>query len=155
MGALRMRVQVVNVGAEPGRTDAVLVGRLTESFGEWLARDRAVAANAKVRAVRPDPVKGAMSGDFVEWLNLVVSGSFSTAALVYAHRTFRASLPPRVRQGVRMVVECNGARIEVEHGTEEDAIRIARALAGPSPEQPAPADPAPAPGVSPAADAGC
>ncbi|MGW0855735.1 effector-associated constant component EACC1 [Streptomyces sp. NPDC002690] len=149
-----MRVRIVNVGVEPGRTEAVVVERLTESFGEWLARDRAVSAHAKVQAVRPDPAEGAMSGDFVEWLNLAVSAGFSSAALVYAHRSFRASLPPRVRQGVRMVVECNGARIEVEHSTEEEAIRIARALAGPSSEQPAPADPAPAPGASPAADAG-
>lgn len=67
---------------------------------------------------------------------------FSATALVYAHRTFRASLPPRLRSDARLVVEYDGVRVVIEDGTAQDAARVARALAGgqadpvPSPDAP-------------------
>ncbi|MFE6834964.1 hypothetical protein ACFVFI_09000 [Streptomyces sp. NPDC057705] len=136
-GAAGMRVRIDSgdgggVGggpAEGGRGPEETAG-LTGDFADWLAQDREVSRHAVVRRVRADPPEGAMSGDLVEWISLAVSSGFSTSALVYAHRTFRASLPPRLRSGARLVVEHEGVRVVIEDGTEEDVARVVRALAG-------------------------
>ncbi|MEU9163495.1 hypothetical protein AB0D29_24905 [Streptomyces sp. NPDC048424] len=118
-------------GGSPGNgRDAAETAGLTGEFADWLTQDREVSRHAVVRRVRAQAPEGAMSGDLVEWIALAVSSGFSTAALVYAHRTFRASLPPRLRSGARLVVEHDGVRVVIEDGTEEDVARVVRALAG-------------------------
>ncbi|MFF4010663.1 hypothetical protein [Streptomyces sp. NPDC001717] len=92
-------------------------------------QDRGVGMRLTVRRVRPAPVPGSMSGELVDWLTLGVSSGFSIAALVQSYRYFRASLPPRLRAGTRLVVEHGGVRLVIEEGTAEDAARIAQALA--------------------------
>ncbi|MFD7912905.1 hypothetical protein ACFV30_19645 [Streptomyces sp. NPDC059752] len=131
-----MRVRIESGDGEPAAAEAA---GLTGDFADWLTQDREVSRYAAVRRVRGAAPSGAMSGDLVEWINLAVSSGFSTTALVYAHRTFRASLPPRLRSEARLVVEYDGVRVVVEDGTPEDAARVARALAGGQ------ADPAPSP----------
>ncbi|MER6197422.1 hypothetical protein ABT234_08590 [Streptomyces sp. NPDC001586] len=119
--------------AAGGGRDAAETAGLTGAFADWLTQDRAVSRHAVVRRVRAEAPEGAMSGDLVEWISLAVSSGFSTAALVYAHRTFRASLPPRLRSGARLVVEHDGVRVVIEDGTEQDVARVVRALAGAEP----------------------
>ncbi|MGZ9935743.1 effector-associated constant component EACC1 [Streptomyces sp. NC-S4] len=123
-----MRVRIgADDGDDPGASGTA---GLTGDFADWLTQDREVSRSTAVRRVRATAPSGAMSGDLVEWISLAVSSGFSATALVYAHRTFRASLPPRQRSGAQLVVEYDGVRIVVEDGTAEDAARVARALAG-------------------------
>ncbi|MEO3756055.1 hypothetical protein [Streptomyces sp. B6B3] len=120
--------------------DSVLAGEggraadLTGDFADWLTSHRDVSRYAEIRRLRPPAADGAMSGELVEWIGLTLSSGFSAAALVYAHLSFRASLPPGQRPGARMVIEHNGVRVVVDEGTAEDVARIARALAAPRPE---------------------
>ncbi|MEV7443239.1 hypothetical protein AB0O22_19230 [Streptomyces sp. NPDC091204] len=132
---MRVRIDSGDGGGEPdgsagGGRDAAETAGLTGEFADWLAQDREVTRHAVVRRVRAEAPEGAMSGDLVEWISLAVSSGFSTAALVYAHRSFRASLPPRLRSGARLVVEHGGVRVVIEDGTEQDVARVVRALAG-------------------------
>ncbi|MFF3677995.1 hypothetical protein ACFYYS_28985 [Streptomyces sp. NPDC002120] len=132
---MRVRIGSGDGGGEPGGSagggrDATETAGLTGEFADWLTQDREVTRHAVVRRVRAEAPEGAMSGDLVEWISLAVSSGFSTAALVYAHRSFRASLPPRLRSGARLVVEHDGVRVVIEDGTEEDVARVVRALAG-------------------------
>ncbi|TJZ56910.1 hypothetical protein FCH28_05280 [Streptomyces piniterrae] len=120
-----MRVRI-----DSGDRDGDVGAGLTAQFAQWLAQDRSVNQYVEIRPVRPEQTDGAMSADLVEWLNLVVSTGFSTAALVYAHRSFRASLPPRLRRAARMVIESDGVRVTVEDGTEDDVARVVAALDG-------------------------
>ncbi|MER6254714.1 hypothetical protein ABT224_25500 [Streptomyces sp. NPDC001584] len=120
----------VRIGSGEGDPAAAGTTGLTGDFADWLTQDREVSRYAAVQRVRAAAPRGAMSGDLVEWISLVVSSGFSATALVYAHRTFRASLPPRLRSDARLVVEYDGVRVVVEDGTAEDAARVARALAG-------------------------
>ncbi|MFJ3965624.1 hypothetical protein [Streptomyces sp. NPDC090036] len=128
-----MRVRIESSDERPGAAGAAgptEPSGLTGDFADWLAQDRDVSRHAAVHRVRAAAPSGAMSGgDVVEWISLAVSSGFSATALVYAHRTFRASLPPRLRAGARLVVEHDGVRVVVEDGTPQDAARIARALA--------------------------
>ncbi|WP_405792308.1 hypothetical protein OG753_38980 [Streptomyces sp. NBC_00029] len=148
-----MRVRIESGDGGPGAADVAGPTertRLTGDFADWLAQDRDVSRHAGVHRVRAAAPGGAMSGgDVVEWISLAVSSGFSATALVYAHRTFRASLPPRLRAGSRLVVEYDGVRVVVEDGTPQDAARIARALAA---GRPAP-DVAGTPDAEDAADA--
>ncbi|WPW27194.1 hypothetical protein P6B95_07160 [Streptomyces atratus] len=104
---------------------------LTALFADWLAQDRSVGPYTEIRRVRTATGDGGMSGDLIGWLDLALSSGFSVASLVYAHQTFRASLPPRQRSAARLVVEHGNSRIVIEDGSPEDAARIARALAAP------------------------
>jgi hypothetical protein len=70
-----------------------------------------------------------MSPDWIEWINLVVSSGLSGAALVYAHKNFRASLAQRLRENVRMVIEHGDLRVEVENGTEQEVALVAEIIA--------------------------
>ncbi|MER5911893.1 hypothetical protein ABT124_15640 [Streptomyces sp. NPDC001982] len=126
-----MRVRIDSSRASDDSPDGQAAARLTGDFANWLAQDRAVALHTEIRRIRPEPTDGAMSGDLVEWINLAISSGFSTTALVYAHKSFRASLPPRLRASARMVIEHGDVRVVVENGTEQDAARIAQALATP------------------------
>ncbi|MFF7251304.1 hypothetical protein ACFZBU_46505 [Embleya sp. NPDC008237] len=120
MGYFRVRVE--------GGVDGEPTG-LTESFADWLIEDRAVGTHADIGRVRSAAAgDGGMSGEVVEWISFATSSGFSTAALVYAHRSFRASLPRRVRDGVRLVVERDGTTLVVEGVSADDAARIARVL---------------------------
>ncbi|WP_319245088.1 effector-associated constant component EACC1 [Streptomyces sp. MB09-02B] len=123
-----MRVRIDSAGGSTDSRDGQSVAQLTADFADWLSQDRAVGPHVEIRRIRPEPTDGAMSSDLVEWLSLAVSSGFSAAALVYAHRTFRASLPPRLRTSARMVIEHGDLRVVVENGNEQDAVRIARAL---------------------------
>ncbi|WP_329012444.1 effector-associated constant component EACC1 [Streptomyces sp. NBC_00690] len=122
---MRIRIDSTN-------NDGQGTGALTEEFARWLAQDRNVGPYVEIQRMRPRADDGGMSGGLVEWLNLVLTSGFSAAALVYAHRSFRASQPPRMRQSVRLVVEQGGSRIVVEVGSDEDAAAIARLLAAPA-----------------------
>ncbi|MER6617475.1 effector-associated constant component EACC1 [Streptomyces xantholiticus] len=126
-----MRVRIDSDGTSEDSPDAQAAAQLTADFADWLAQDRAVGPHVEIRRIRPEPADGAMSGDLVAWLSLAISSGFSTTALVYAHKTFRASLPPRLRTGARMVIEHGDVRVVVENGTEQDAARIEQALATP------------------------
>lgn len=126
-----MRVQIDSGKNSDDGPDGQATARLTGDFANWLTQDRTVALHTEIRRIRPESTDGAMSGDLVEWINLAISSGFSTTALVYAHKSFRASLPPRLRAGARMVIEHGDVRIVVENGTEQDAARIAQALATP------------------------
>ncbi|CAM5452186.1 MULTISPECIES: effector-associated constant component EACC1 [Streptomyces] len=126
---MRLRIEAGDSSDEG--PDGQAAARLTGDFADWLAQDRAVSLHTGIRRVRPESTDGAMSGDLVEWISLAISSGFSTTALVYAHKSFRASLPPRLRAGARMVIEHGDVRVVVENGTEQDAVRIARALASP------------------------
>ncbi|MFD7785723.1 hypothetical protein ACFV4Q_21925 [Streptomyces nojiriensis] len=132
----------VRIGSGDGDPDAAGTAGLTGDFADWLTQDREVSRHTAVRRVRATAPSGAMSGDLVEWISLAVSSGFSATALVYAHRTFRASLPPRLRSEARLVVEHDGVRVVIEDGTAQDAARVARALAGGQ------AEPGPSHGVS-------
>ncbi|MEU0169000.1 hypothetical protein ABZ214_26700 [Streptomyces iakyrus] len=103
--------------------------RLTADFADWLTRDEHVRQHVKIRRIRPRRPDGAMSPDWIEWINLVVSSGLSSAALVYAHKNFRASLPRRLRENVRMVIEHGDLRVEVENGTEQDVALVAEIIA--------------------------
>ncbi|MFD4570830.1 hypothetical protein ACFWNK_03085 [Streptomyces sp. NPDC058417] len=123
-------VRVWIEGAGPGgESDDGGIAELTASFADWLVQDRDVNRDMEIRRARRTVDDGGMSGGPVEWIDLVLSSGFSTAALVYSHRAFRASLPPRLRPSVRLVVEHGDSRIVIEDGTPEDAARTARALA--------------------------
>jgi hypothetical protein len=126
-----MRLRIDSDGTGEDSRYARAAAQLTADFAEWLAQDRAVGPYVEIRHIRPEPADGAMSGDLVTWLSLAISSGFSITALVHAHKTFRASLPPRLRTGARMVIEHGDVRVVVENGTEQDAARIAQALAAP------------------------
>ncbi|MER5384232.1 hypothetical protein ABT040_28825 [Streptomyces sp. NPDC002688] len=128
-GVVRMRVQIESGSTESDGPSGQVAAQLTADFADWLTEDRDVSLHAEIRRIRPQRTDGAMSGDLVEWISLVISSGFSTTALVYAHKSFRAALPPSLRQGVRMVIEHGDLRLVVEGGTEQDATRIAQALA--------------------------
>lgn len=123
-----MRVQIEGGNASDDSPDGQAAARLTDDFANWLAQDRTVAPHTEIRRIRPEATDGAMSGDLVEWISLAISSGFSATALIYAHKSFRASLPPRLRARARMVIEHGDVRIVVENGTEQDAARIAQAL---------------------------
>ncbi|MFD8194698.1 effector-associated constant component EACC1 [Streptomyces wuyuanensis] len=124
-----MRVRIDSDGTSEDSPDAQAAAQLTAGFADWLAQDRAVGPHVEIRRIRPEASDGAMSGDLVAWLSLAISSGFSTTALVYAHKTFRASLPPRLRTGARMVIEHGDVRVVVENGDAQDAARVAHALA--------------------------
>ncbi|MER6046402.1 hypothetical protein ABT168_02775 [Streptomyces sp. NPDC001793] len=124
-----LRVWIDSDGTSDGSGSRGEGARLTADFADWLTQDRNVGLHTEIQRVHPDTTNGAMSGDLVEWISLAVSSGFSTLSLLRAHRSFRASLPPRLRPGARMVIEIGDVRLVVENGTEQDAARIARALA--------------------------
>lgn len=146
-GFVVMRVRI-DKDSSSNSGDRNASAQLTADFADWLAQDREVGRHTEIRRIRPKQVDGAMSSDLVEWINLTVSSGFSATALVYAHKNFRNALPPRLRTGMRMVIEHGGVRVVVENGTEEDAVRIAQALAAPVTAQPS-ADPPSAGGTPP------
>ncbi|WP_406278898.1 hypothetical protein OHT93_38265 [Streptomyces sp. NBC_00191] len=146
-----MRVQIDSSSASDDSPEGQAAARLTGDFANWLAQDGAVALHTAIRRIRSEPTDGAMSGDLVEWISLAVSSGFSTTALVYAHKSFRASLPPRLRAGARMVIEHGDVRVVVENGTEQDAARITQALAATAQT---PATPPAATGGTPSQSAG-
>ncbi|WP_420714861.1 effector-associated constant component EACC1 [Streptomyces sp. WM6372] len=112
---------------------------LTALFADWLAQERSTGPYIEIRRIRTVSDDGGMSGELIGWLSLALSSGFSAASLVYAHQTFRASLPPRLRTPARLVIEHGDFRIVIEDGSPEDAARIARALAAPEPgARPAP-----------------
>ncbi|MGW2022897.1 effector-associated constant component EACC1 [Streptomyces decoyicus] len=104
--------------------------RLTEAFARWLVQDRTVGPHVEISRIRSEAEDGAMSGELVEWLGLILNSAFSVASLVYSHRTFRASLPPRVRSTVRLVVEHGDSRMVIEAGSAEEATQITRLVTG-------------------------
>ncbi|OEJ28906.1 hypothetical protein AS594_35280 [Streptomyces agglomeratus] len=124
-----MRVRIDSGSTSDDGPDGHATARLTGEFADWLAQDRSVGPHTEIRRIRPQRIDGAMSGDLVEWISLAVSSGFSATALVYAHRSFRASLPPRLRAGARMVVERGDLRVVVENGTEQDLARVAQVIA--------------------------
>ncbi|MYT27602.1 MULTISPECIES: hypothetical protein [unclassified Streptomyces] len=135
-----LRVRIDSDGAGDGSGSRAEGARLTADFADWLVQDRNVGLHTEIQRVRPDTTDGSMSGDLVEWISLAVSSGFSILSLLRAHRSFRASLPPRLRPGARMVIEIGGVRLVVEDGTEQDAVRIARALAASESESESEAD---------------
>ncbi|MFC9682946.1 hypothetical protein [Streptomyces sp. NPDC056948] len=124
-----MCVYVSRARAQTRGPDAGAGTDLTALFADCIAQDRRVGPHAEIQRVRRAAEDGAMSGDLVDWLDLVLSSGFPTAALVYARQAFRASLPPHQRPATRLVVEHRGPRFLIEDGTPEDAARLARALA--------------------------
>lgn len=120
-----------------GGADDPTASELTEMFADWLAEDRAVGAHADIVKVRPSSGDGGMSGKAAAWIALATSSRFSPTALVNAHQSFRASLPPRVRAGVRLVIERNGTTITVEGASADEVARVAHALGTPETAPPA------------------
>ncbi|WP_369251106.1 hypothetical protein [Streptomyces sp. R41] len=104
--------------------------RLTEAFARWLVQDRTVGPHVEISRIRSEADDGAMSAGLVEWLGLALNSGFSVASLVYSHKAFRASLPPRVQSAVRLVVEHGDSRMVIEAGSAEEADQITRLLTG-------------------------
>ncbi|MFC9706041.1 hypothetical protein ACFTWD_35725 [Streptomyces sp. NPDC056943] len=121
-----MRIQIEGTRSSRDGNEAA---ELTEAFADWLAQDRSVGPYMEIRKIRTVSDDGSMSGDLADWISLAVSSGFSTAALLYAHQTYRASLPARQRQEARLVIEHEGTRVVIESGTAEEAATIARMLA--------------------------
>lgn len=118
--------------------DEATASELTGAFADWLVEDRDVAAHADIRKLRTARDDGGMSGDVVAWLELAASYGFSAASLVYAHLSYRASLPRRLQAATRMVVEYRATRVTIEGGSAEDVALIARALGTTDPTPAAP-----------------
>ncbi|NGO48160.1 effector-associated constant component EACC1 [Streptomyces ureilyticus] len=121
---MRIRIQVV------GSVQDQDAPQLTEAFARWLVQDRTVGPHVEISRIRSEADDGAMSAGLVEWLGLVLNSGFSVASLVYSHKTFRASLPPRVQSAVRLVVEHGDSRMVIEAGSAEEAAQITRLLTG-------------------------
>ncbi|MFJ8861774.1 hypothetical protein ACIRD8_25495 [Streptomyces sp. NPDC102451] len=126
MSGVDLRIRIASTSSS---RDGNETAELTEAFADWLAQDRSVGPYMEIRKLRTASGEGAMSGDLADWLSLVVSSGFSTAALLYSHQAYRASLLPRLRREARLVVEHEGTRVIIESGTPEDAALIARMLA--------------------------
>ncbi|MEU6455171.1 hypothetical protein [Streptomyces sp. NPDC047065] len=121
---MRIRIEVV------GSVQYQDASQLTEAFARWLVQDRTVGPHVKISRIRSEVDDGAMSAGLVEWLGLVLNSGFSVASLVYSHKSFRASLPPRVQSAVRLVIEHGDSRTVIEAGSAEEAVQITRLLAG-------------------------
>ncbi|MFH8703884.1 effector-associated constant component EACC1 [Streptomyces rubrogriseus] len=121
-----MRIRVEVVGSVENQDSS----QLTEAFARWLVQDRTVGPHVEISRIRSEADDGAMSAGLVEWLGLVLNSGFSVASLVYSHKTFRASLPPRVQPTVRLVVEHGDSRMVIEAGSAEEAAQITRLLTG-------------------------
>lgn len=119
---VRIRIEVV------GGVQNQDAPQLTEAFARWLVQDRTVGPHVEISRIRSEADDGAMSASLVEWLSLVLNSGFSVASLVYSHKTFRASLPPRVQSAVRLVVEHGDSRMVIEAGSAEEAAQITRLL---------------------------
>ncbi|MEU0401148.1 hypothetical protein ABZ318_13030 [Streptomyces sp. NPDC006197] len=113
---------------------------LTQALHDWLVEDRAVARDARISRLRSEAghVPGAMSGDALEWIQLLLGSGFSTAGLVYAHMAFRASLPRR-RQSASVIIERGDTRITLTDASPEAAARLTELLASPQ-EAPGPVE---------------
>ncbi|MGW2787701.1 effector-associated constant component EACC1 [Streptomyces populi] len=134
-----MRVRIGQSDTQDDEATQTEAANLTADFADWLTEDSQIALHARVERVNLKPAHGAMSGDLVEWINLVVASGFSCTALVYAHRSFRASLEQRLRPCARMVIEHGGVRLVIEEGTQDDVARLVQLLAtqpGSSPTPP-------------------
>ncbi|MCZ0978471.1 hypothetical protein O1L60_02315 [Streptomyces diastatochromogenes] len=109
---------------------------LTRALHDWLVEDRAVGLNARISRLRDDAghPSGAMGGDAMDWIQLLVGSGFSTVGLVYAHMAFRASLPRR-QQSVSVIIEHGDARITMTDASPEAAARLTELLASPQEAQ--------------------
>ncbi|MFF0008715.1 hypothetical protein ACFYQT_35495 [Streptomyces tibetensis] len=128
VGGLEMFVRIGSGSAGHNRQDEGEAAHLTADFAHWLTEDRKVSLHAEIRRIRRQAADGAMSGALVEWISLAVTSGFSATALVYAHKTFRASLPQHLRASARMVIQHGDVSVVVENGTEEDVARVTQAL---------------------------
>ncbi|MCZ0983477.1 hypothetical protein O1L60_42430 [Streptomyces diastatochromogenes] len=102
---------------------------LTRALHDWLVEDRAVGLHARISRLESDggPVPGAMSGDALEWIQLLVGSGFSAVGLAYAHMAFRSSLPRR-QQSVSVVIERGDTRITMTDASPEAAVQLAELL---------------------------
>ncbi|WP_439678296.1 effector-associated constant component EACC1 [Embleya sp. MST-111070] len=120
---MEFRIRVDCADAEQART-----AELTGEFADWLIEDRAVSTYAEIHRIRPATDQGAMSADLVSWIALATSSGFSLGSLVYAHLSYRASLPHRLRESTRLIVERDGTRVTIEGDSPDALARLAQAL---------------------------